>query len=417
MKQRLMATLAVLLSTLTALILTETAFRIAMPPLPGDEGSVAFYIATAQRNPGAPRLFHAGYNALFDVRGLYEGANKIEFKIGPDRFIPPSPSNHARYKVLFLGGSVTEGIFLNENERWPARLNIPGEVDAYNASMSEAGMLAQYLTVKYLAERGDRFDLVVLATNHNDATWSRRFRDIGLSYDFANFDEGIKEIYKRDFNLLKSGETDWKTLRTVAWFRHLLRVMRLKSNAEASNTSGHQDGEHSIVVDYLVKLQNGSNALPRVPLSACKQESSPAAVKDLAYDNWRRNFPRFREDAKKLLGAELLVISEPSAYGAPSESFFQKDYRVFPTCEAPAGPRAIEAADVISFQRELADLYLKAAGEAGAQTFDLAAAMSSFANGPRGGTLFFDSVHPTPKGAEKFADILRPVILETLHRN
>ncbi len=57
---------------------------------------------------------------------------------------------------------------------------------------------------------------------------------------------------------------------------------------------------------------------------------------------------------------------------------------------------------------------------AGAETFDLAAAMKPVADGPEGGSYFFDSIHPTPKGAEKFAELLRPAlaeVLDRLHRN
>jgi hypothetical protein len=417
MRQNIMAAIVVLLSTVFGLLLAEMFFHVALPPIPGDEGSVAFYIATAQRRPGSPRLFHAGYHAVFDIRGLYEGANKVDFLIGADRFIPPSPSGAARYKVLFLGGSVTEGIFLNASERWPARLNVPGKIDTYNASMSEAGMLAQYLTAKHLSERGDRFDLVVLATNHNDTGWSRRFKDLGSVYDFAHFDDGLKEVYKKDFELLKKEEPGWLSLRTVAWARHLLRVARLNRTSDSQRTEGAEaKGTHqSIVVDGLVLLQNGTNLLPRTQIAECTTESSPKTMTDLAYQDWQRNFPRFRKDMKSLLGAELLVISEPASFGAPSESFYQRDLRVFPVCETSAGKRAIEASDIIVFERERANLYLKAAKEAGAHTFDLASAMESVSNGPDGGRLFFDSIHPTPKGAEKFAELLKPVILETLN--
>ncbi len=57
-----------------------------------------------------------------------------------------------------------------------------------------------------------------------------------------------------------------------------------------------------------------------------------------------------------------------------------------------------------------------AARAAGAETFDLAAAMEPVANGPEGGSYFFDSIHPTPKGAEKFSELLKPVLREVLDR-
>jgi hypothetical protein len=117
---------------------------------------------------------------------------------------------------------------------------------------------------------------------------------------------------------------------------------------------------------------------------------------------------------KRLLGAELLVVSEPAAYGAPSDSFYSADLRVFPTCPTAQGRRAIASQDIVLVERERARAYLDAARLAGAHTFDLAVAMEPHSNGPRGGALFFDSIHPTPKGAEKFADLLRPALRDVL---
>lgn len=415
MKQKLMAAIAILGSTVVGLLIAEVFFRLAMPPVPGDEGSVAEYLVASQRNPGAPRLFPVGYKAVFDIRGLYEGANSVDFEIGPSRFIPPDPPEGAKYKVLFLGGSVTEGIFLNANERWPARLNVPGEVATYNASMSAAGVLAQYITAKYLAERGDRFDLVVLATNHNDSTWSRRFREIGSTYDFANFERQLPEIYRNEFKIEKGSSA--ASLRTLAWIRHLFRVARLKAAGEPGEASKNAPGSaaaHSIVVDGLVILQANSNRIPRAPLSECLEQSSPKTITEWAYQDWKTNLPEFRRAVKELLGAELLVVSEPAAFGAPSDSFYERDLRVYPTCQTSAGLRAVETQDAVAFEKERADRYIDAAKAAGAHTFDLASAMSPTSNGQDGGKYFFDSIHPTPKGAEKFAELLKPEILRIL---
>jgi hypothetical protein len=413
MKNRLMAVLAVLLSTAVGLALAEAAFRYILPPVPGSEGSVAEYIATAQRNPGAPRLFPAGYTAVFDIRGLYPDANKVDFKIGPSRFIPPDPAEGAKHKVLFLGGSVTEGIFLSPEQRWPARLNDAGQIATYNASMSQAGVLSHFPTVRYLAERGDRFDLVVLATNHNDASWSRRLAEIGFRYDPAQFPAGSVEIFKREFEQALRPETT--SLRTVAWLRHLIRVARL-SNASTAQDAG-ASSPHSIVVDGLRLSQNGTQLLPRVPLKDCGGADAPDRISARLYEEWKEIFPKFRQEVKDLLGADLLVVSEPGAFSAPSESFYGSDLRVFLTCKTAEGVRAIDLKDAAASERARARLYLDAARMAGAETFDLASAMAPVADGPQGGSYFFDSIHPTPKGAEKFAELLRPVLKQALDRS
>lgn len=417
MKQKIMAVLAVLVSLVLGLSVAEVVFRFALPPVPGDEASNVEYLMAIQRNPGAPRLFPPSYSAVFDIRGLYEGADKVEFHVNPDRFIAPEPTPKARNKVLFLGGSVTEGIFLPDDARWPGRLNQGNEIATYNASMSAAGMLSQYVTAKYLAERGDRFDVVVLATNHNDATWSRRFAEINSRYRFDEFSSGLTTIYEREY--LTERKAQRFSLRTLAWAKHLLRVARLfaaNSTNQPTNAPGNGGTlkAPSMAVEGLLHLQGGQQKLPRVKLDACNAFDSPRKLKDLAFEDWKENLPQFRNEMKRLFGAELLVVSEPSSYGAPSSSFYFADMRVPLTCTTSAGLRAIDVGETIEFMRARAAAYLEAARLAGAMTFDLAGAMEPLANGPDGGAYFFDSIHPTPEGAEKFAEYVRPALKEAL---
>jgi hypothetical protein len=171
-----------------------------------------------------------------------------------------------------------------------------------------------------------------------------------------------------------------------------------------------------MVVEYLIKLQEGKQNLPKVKIGDCLEASSPLAITKTAAEDWRENLPEFRREIQRLFGAELLVVSEPAAYGAPGSSYYYTDTRVPPTCMTRDGLRGIETEDVLVFERDRARVYLAAAQAAGAKTFDLAAAMEPFSNGPEGGALFFDSIHPTPRGAEKFADFLRPAIKEILDR-
>jgi lysophospholipase L1-like esterase len=408
LKKSLLAVVSVAVSTAFALLIAEIVVRVALPPAPGDEASAVDYIAVAQRNPGAPRLFPAGYSAQFDVRGLYRGADTVTFHVGPNRFVAPEPKTRGRYNVLFLGGSVTEGIFLQDQERWPGRLAEGAEIATYNAGMSEAGMLGQYLTAKYLSELGDRFDLVVLATNHNDSTWSRRFADIGSRYDFAGFASGLKTIFEKDF--AEQRKESASPLRTFAWVRHLLRASR--STAPAPDDGGAP----SLVVDAMMRAQEGKQALPLVDAGACVDATDPERLTQIATENWKTNLPHFKREMKRLLGADLLVVSEPSSFGVPSNGFYFRDLRYPVTCTTREGKAAIKSAVAVDLMRRQAAAYIDAARDADAHVFDLAAAMDPISNGPEGGELFYDVMHPTPRGAEKFAEFLRPAIEEILRR-
>ena len=88
---------------------------------------------------------------------------------------------------------------------------------------------------------------------------------------------------------------------------------------------------------------------------------SPRKFAQLAYEDWRENFPEFKREMKRLLGADLLVVSEPSTYGAPANSFYFTDLRVPITCKTRDGLRSIEQNEAVDFMRERAHVYIEAA--------------------------------------------------------
>src|SRR5215471_13459466 len=91
--------LLITLGIALALLLVEALLRLFLPNIPGAEITFAQYLAVPQRSPGDPRLFPAGYSVEFDVRGLYMGADKVTFHVGPNRFIEPEPREQAKYTV------------------------------------------------------------------------------------------------------------------------------------------------------------------------------------------------------------------------------------------------------------------------------------------------------------------------------
>jgi hypothetical protein len=99
----------------------------------------------------------------------------VELNVSKERLIEPKPQGVHRYRVLFLGGSTTEAIYVPQPQRWVALLNEPGFLAAYNAGQSGANTIDEYFTFKYLTAQGMKFDLVVLTTGINDMPWLEYF--------------------------------------------------------------------------------------------------------------------------------------------------------------------------------------------------------------------------------------------------
>src|SRR5262249_22318545 len=132
----------------------------------------------------------------YDVSGLYRGADKATLRVSANRFIEPEPYGSNQYRVLFLGGSTTEAIYVPEEQRWVALLNEPGQLAAFNAGQSGANTIDKYFTLKYLTEeKGMRFDLVVLMTAINDFGWQRKFDELGLPLQVPNYQVHLRTWY------------------------------------------------------------------------------------------------------------------------------------------------------------------------------------------------------------------------------
>ncbi|MCH7745367.1 MAG: hypothetical protein IIC84_04755, partial [Chloroflexi bacterium] len=121
-----------------ALAVAELLSRLVLsPPLTYEEViEASVYVPES--------LFRSGLNLEYDIRGLYEGASKVDFRTSENRLIEPEPDLPARHRVLFLGGSTTVSLYVPEDQRWVALLNEPGELAAYNGAQSGANILDKY---------------------------------------------------------------------------------------------------------------------------------------------------------------------------------------------------------------------------------------------------------------------------------
>ena len=69
------------------------------------------------------RLFVAYQTAIYDIKGLYAGADTTRLAVSKNRFIEPEPNGPYKHRILFLGGSSTEALYVPAEDRWVALLN------------------------------------------------------------------------------------------------------------------------------------------------------------------------------------------------------------------------------------------------------------------------------------------------------
>ena len=308
------------------LVMVSLLIRYLARPAPSDSA------ATLEAHPEA--LFPSGTDYIFDVTGLYEGASSVRLRVGDNRLIEPvAPDSSGQLRVLFLGGSTTEALYVPETERWVAQLNGDG-ISTYNAGKSGSNSADKLRSFDYLTRNGETFDVVVISTAINDAGWTWRLgTDLGTE------------------NALQ-----WE----IDWLRAKLPQI-IKS---------------SVVETYRANMAIGTRQL-----ESCA--GFPSFLQRYQR-NVEVNLGALRA-AVEASGASLVVMSEASGFGAPSDSFFI-DLRSTPLCDDQ--PLALESAE--RYMRRINEVYLQVAQDLGLPTIDLASAMAPLTNGPNGGTYTYD---------------------------
>lgn len=389
-----------------ALVLAEFAARIVLPPTITYEEVVEVSLFAPER------LFPPNLDIHYDIRGLYEGAEEVNLRTSANRLISPEPNLPARHNVLFVGGSTTEALYVPEDQRWVALLNEPGELGAYNGAQSGANILDKYFTFEYLtSEKGFEFDLVVLMTAVNDLSWLRRLNRTGGSLGLPNYRDDLKTFYESG-----NQRTIWEgvkdRIRLIYEINHIVTAVYRSVSPPRPPFNAVEAAapyESAIAADYREKRDWTFRQYDGKPISLDRCESLDDDLRQYK-ENALRNIGALVK-AVEYRGAKLLVLSEPMSYGASSDGFYE-DFRQPSFC--PNG--VLSDSDAYVMWQQFNELYLEAAHEAGALTFDLASAVDLLFNGPQGGRFVYDAVHYTTNGSQEVARVLRPVLSEILEQ-
>ena len=392
----------VVAGVLFALVAGEAGARIYSPPGPYFEELIG-------RSLDHPlRAFEPHSDITWDIEGLYAGADKIRLRTNGDQFIEPVPSGDAERRVLFLGGSSTEALYVPEGQRWVALLNEPDRIATFNGGASGANILDMYFNYIHFTETlGRQYDLVVLVTAANDFAWVQSLRSYGRTLRLEGYRDALRAWYvdrgrQVDNRFFASLRRRSSLIDSAVRFRET--IDRLLYNNFSIGVSPGRFSPTTVVDVYTLGHDN-ANSQRRVKLEDCASRENDWSE---YADDETANMREFA-DLVANSGARLLVMSESHSYGAPADSF-APDFRQLIRC----GNGRLSMEDSYAFANELNRIYLEAARAAGAATFDLASAADAFLSGPEGGRYMYDVRHYTAAGSELVARLIRPVIREHL---
>ena len=161
--------------TFAGLILLEAALAVLQKDID------RFHIWT----PGKRATFHTVAGTMPGVTGT------AYFSANSDGMRAEEPSPDHEFKILAVGGSTTECLFLDQSEAWPhllqenLRRDTGKRVFVGNVVRSGHNSRDHHFQVKYLLEQHSDFDLVILLVGINDL--SIRISD--PSYSPLDFDD------------------------------------------------------------------------------------------------------------------------------------------------------------------------------------------------------------------------------------
>jgi hypothetical protein len=396
------------ISLIVSLFLSEAVLRQVVTPAPKYEEVL--------RRLGyhLERLFDPNISVRYNIRGLYEGASTVDLNVSKNRLIEPEPEGQHKFRVLFLGGSTTEAIYVPQDKRWVALLNEPGYIATYNGAQSGANTIDEFNTFNYLTERGMKFDLVVLSSGQNDVGWTQIFEKYGHPFVVEQYRKGISDYYRAEIapqqGLNKESHNHW--LESSATYQVVSDAIQRTRTALRATPGVTADSSPRVTVMSNSEVTQTYLEMRQKAMKTFSNSKRPAGVslmelypnlKDLEkkYRAYEAHNLRLMNEAVARTGAKLLVMTEASSWMAAASSFYQ-DLRI------PSGMLSFQ--DFYEFNVLLNDALLDAAREVGALTYDLAAEVNPHSNGPEGGRYMYDNMHYTSEGCRLVASFVRPVL-------
>jgi lysophospholipase L1-like esterase len=356
-------------ASLLALVCVELLLRLAAPERAG------FFVWP----PGMQRTFHPS-------AGMMPGVE------GPSRFLvnsiglrgrEPTPDAHPR--ILCVGGSTTECLYLDQEESWPVLVERALGSAAWVANAGVSGRLSRdhVLQLEHLLPLLPGLERVVLLLGVNDLML---LLGQGQGYDPRGLEvpEIRAEALERAFEIVPRGARAAPFPRsTELWRQCVPRLKRLFERGQVQDEAG------GVYRTWRAHRREASHWLADLP------DLGPGL------SEYRRNVELLTRISREH-GARPLFLTQPclwsDALSAEEEALLWMggvgDYQARP------GAAYYTSAALARGMRIYNEALLATCAELGADCLDLAAAL------PRDTTVFYDDVHFNEAGARRVAELV-----------
>lgn len=365
---------------LAAIVLTVVVSELVLRMVPFDSDSDAFRIWP----PNLVQKFAPAPEAM-------PGINDTSiFTISSIGFRAREYSDRDKYKILALGGSTTECLYLDDSETWPTQLQkllLPESCWVGNGGRAGYGSRHHVLQAKHLLKQHPEIDLVIFMVGVND---------------FLHFVEG-NEIWKAEWS---EEEYLSKTFLLIPqsyyspWYRRT-RIWQLGQGViRERNRNEYAELVQDEAGDLYTRWRKARQAAPEILMNLPELEP---ALKDYA-----ANIKQVCDYAKES-GQRIMFIDQPCMW---SDSMDENASSLL--CAGAKGDRKqgnnYYAAEALQAGLKKFNEKLREVAEAnGAAFYSIADSL------PKTPEVFYDDMHFNESGARKVAELIAPAVKKELN--
>jgi lysophospholipase L1-like esterase len=256
--------------------------------------------------PHVSRTLHAAPGVMPGVSGA------SRFMTNSQGLRADEPTDQAAYRILTLGGSTTECLYLDQTETWPQlmqdALNAAGkglQTWVGNAGMSGRNSRHHVMAMRHLPLQEMKVDAVVLLAGINDLSIRMSQADAYDPLALQKPEVESRLVQETFLGLARGDEREPWLKRTVLW--QLLRGLRARFTA-APATRGVQDDAGAIYNVWRKHRREAGQVIPALP--------------DLAgaLDEYSRNLKEVAALARAK-SVRLVLLTQPTMWrpGLPAE--------------------------------------------------------------------------------------------------
>lgn len=306
-------------------------------------------------------------------------------------------SSSQAYRILSMGGSTTECLYLDQNKSWPEilrrKLNALGSGEVWVGNVGKSGMTSRdhLVQMKYLLPQYPKIDLIVLLVGINDFMMASC--DAHYDPNFWSKPGAEEEQISHAFSIcpFDNRHSLYTGIGTLRLLNELKRLF--------SRDAIRQDETGEIYETLRTRRKNARTLVAKLPELT------------LALDEYQKNLNRI-VDFANTRSLRLILMTQPSLWKEhmrPQEQALlwkgRKEGEVFTASLARGDYYSIPALQI--GMRRFNEALLETCRKRNIECIDLAGEI------PKNAGMFYDDVHFNEGGAKKVAEVLYNYLVAT----